>query len=192
MKALLKFTDAVDRFTDWQGWLSALLVLLVILIGFYNVVTRYVGQWIGVTLSSNAYIELQWYLFSAIFFLGFAYILKHHINVRVDFFYSRWNERQRAQLDFWGTVLFLIPFCLLGLYVTFTPVLRSWVTWEMSSDANGLPRAPVKSLIVIAFCFLLMQSLAQAIKYYALMRGYHEIKHRLSSQGYGETTPEQS
>lgn len=188
MKTLLKFADAVDRFAEWQGGLSALLVILVILVGFYNVVTRYVGQWIGVTLSSNAYIELQWYLFSAIFFFGFAYILKHHINVRVDFFYSRWNEKQRALLDFLGTLLFLIPFCLLGLYVTFTPVLRAWVTWEMSSDANGLPRAPVKSLVVIAFTFLLLQSVAQLIKYYALMRGYREIQHRLSSQGYGETS----
>ncbi|MEZ4733300.1 MAG: TRAP transporter small permease subunit [Caldilineaceae bacterium] len=190
MKRLLKFADAVDHFTEWQGTLSALLVIVVILIGFYNVVTRYFGQWIGVTLSSNAYIELQWYLFSAIFFFGFAYILKHHVNVRVDFFYSRWNEKQRAALDFWGTVLFLIPFCLLGLYVTITPVLRSWITWEMSSDANGLPRAPVKSLVVIAFSFLLVQSFAQAVKYYALMRGMNEVKHRLSSQSYGEITPE--
>ena len=191
MKGLLKFADAVDRMTEWQGTLSALLVILVILIGFYNVVTRYIGQWIGVTLSSNVHIELQWYLFSAIFFLGFAYVLKHHINVRVDFFYSKWNEKQRAALDFWGTILFLIPFCILGLYVTFTPVMRSWVTWEMSSDANGLPRAPVKSLVVIAFSFLLVQSIAQAIKYYALMRGYREIEHRLSSQGYGSTAPQQ-
>jgi TRAP-type mannitol/chloroaromatic compound transport system permease small subunit len=191
MKGLLKFADAVDRITEWQGGLSALLVIIVILIGFYNVVTRYVGQWIGITLSSNAYIELQWYLFSAIFFLGFAYILKHHINVRVDFFYSKWDEKQRAALDFWGTTLFLIPFCILGLYVTFTPVMRSWVTWEMSSDANGLPRAPVKSLVVIAFSFLLVQSVAQAIKYYALMRGYRDVQHRLNSQGYSGTAQQQ-
>lgn len=191
MKGLLKFADAVDRITEWQGSLSAILVIVVILIGFYNVVTRYVGQWIGITLSSNAYIELQWYLFSAIFFLGFAYILKHHINVRVDFFYSKWDETQRAALDFWGTILFLIPFCLLGLYVTFTPVMRSWITWEMSSDANGLPRAPVKSLVVIAFSFLLVQSVAQAIKYYALMRGHREIQHRLNSQGYNGTAQQQ-
>lgn len=182
MKALLKFAAAVDRFTEWQGLLSALLVLVVILIGFYNVVTRYIGQWIGITLSSNVYIELQWYLFSAIFFLGFAYVLKHHINVRVDFFYSRWSEQGKARLDFWGTVLCLIPFCLLGLYVTFSPVLRSWVTWEMSSDANGLPRAPVKSLVVMAFTFLLIQAIAQAIRYYAIMQGKTEVVHTLYSQ----------
>lgn len=182
MKALLKFVAVVDRFTEWQGLLSAMLVLLVIVIGFYNVVTRYIGQWIGVTLSSNAYIELQWYLFSAIFFFGFAYVLKHHINVRVDFFYSRWSRRGQARLDFWGTVLFLIPFCLLGLYVTFSPVLRSWMTWEMSSDANGLPRAPVKSLVVIAFVFLLIQGIAQAIKYYAIMQGLLVEGHTLYPQ----------
>jgi TRAP-type mannitol/chloroaromatic compound transport system permease small subunit len=175
MRVLLRFTRLVDRFTEGQGAISALLVLVVILVGFYNVVTRYVGRSLGVNLSSNAYIELQWYLFSAIFFLGFAYILKHHVNVRVDFLYSHWSERRRAAVDFWGTLLFLIPFCLIGLYVTINPVLRSWLTWEISSDANGLPRAPVKSLVVIAFTFLLIQSIAQTIKYYAIMIGSSEL-----------------
>lgn len=175
MRTLLRFVRMVDRFSEWQGMLSALLVLLVVVVGFYNVSTRYVGRSLGVSLSSNVYIELQWYLFSAVFFLGFAHVLKNNSNVRVDFLYSKWDERRKAMVDFWGTVLFIIPFCFLGLYVTFNPVLRSWLTWEMSSDANGLPRAPVKSLVVIAFAFLLLQSVAQAIKYYAVMRGNRKV-----------------
>lgn len=181
LQPLLRFARFMDRITEWQGAVSAMLVVVVVTVGFYNVVTRYLGRYIGTQLSSNAYLELQWYLFSAIFFLGFAYILKHHVNVRVDFFYAKLSERGRALIDFWGTVLFLIPFCVIGLWVTVTPVWRSWVTWEMSSDANGLPRAPVKSLVVIAFVFLLLQAIAQAVKYYAILRGHTEIMNEILS-----------
>lgn len=181
LQPLLKFAKAIDRITEWQGFISAMLVLVVVAVGFYNVAARYIGRSIGMQLSSNVYIELQWYLFSAIFFLGFAYILKHHVNVRVDFFYAKLSEKGRATVDFLGTVLFLIPFCVMGLWVTVSPVWRSWITWEMSSDANGLPRAPVKSLIVIAFCFLLLQAIAQAIKYYAIINGHHEVMQELLS-----------
>lgn len=186
MKGLIRFARLIDKLTEFQGAISAFLVVVVVLVGFYNVATRYLGRFIGLQLSSNVYIELQWYLFSAIFFLGFAYILKHHINVRVDFLYAKWSETRRALVDFWGTILFLIPFCLIGLFVTITPVWRSWVIWEMSSDADGLPRAPVKSLIVIAFTFLLLQSIAQAIKFYAVMRGHHEVAAEIAADATGE------
>lgn len=181
LQILLKFAKVIDRITEWQGFASAMLVIVVVAIGFYNVATRYLGRFIGMQLSSNVYIELQWYLFSAIFFLGFAYILKHHINVRVDFFYAKLDVRGRAMIDFWGTLLFLIPFCIIGLIVTISPVWRSWISWEMSSDANGLPRAPVKSLIVIAFTFLLLQAIAQAVKYFAVIRGHTEIMDEILS-----------
>lgn len=181
LQPLLKFARFVDRITEWQGAISAMLVMVVVAVGFYNVATRYLGRYIGMQLSSNVYIELQWYLFSAIFFLGFAYILKHHVNVRVDFFYANLSAKGRAMIDFWGTVLFLIPFCIIGLWVTVSPVWRSWVTWEMSSDANGLPRAPVKSLVVIAFSFLMLQAIAQAVKYFAIIRGHQEIMENILS-----------
>ena len=149
-------------------------------VGFYNVVARYLGRLIGIQLSSNALIELQWYLFSLMFFLGFAYILKHGANVRVDFYYANWTKKQQALVDFIGTVLFGIPFCILGIAVTFYPVLQSWGllpdgswgTWEISPDANGLPRAPIKTMIIVGFVTLLLQSIAQAIKYLAVYKGY--------------------
>ena len=180
IRFLLTLSRKIDRITDIIGSWSTLLVLLTILVGFYNVIARYVGRLIGVQLSSNALIELQWYLFSLMFFCGFAYILKHGENVRVDFLYANWTEKQRALVDFIGTVFFLIPFCILGWYVTIDPVLDSWGympdgtwgTWEMSPDADGLPRAPIKSTILFAFATLFAQAVSQASKYLAILKGY--------------------
>lgn len=182
MRSLLKFATAIDAISEFFGAIANYVVVLVILVGFYNVAARYIGRLIGVTLASNTYIELQWYLFSVIFFLGFGYILKHGVNVRVDFLYTRFGPKGRAWIDLLGTILFLIPFCLIGLYVTYSPVLRSWVTWEMSSDAGGLPRAPIKSFIILAFVLLLLQSIAQAIKYVAVLRGDPEVTQTLYAE----------
>lgn len=108
---------------------------------------------------------------------GFAYILKHNLNVRVDFWYANWPPRRRALIDFAGTLLFLIPFCILAIVVTINPVLFSWGrlpngnwgTWEVSPDPDGLPRAPIKSMIIVAFVLLLLQAISQAIKYFAII-----------------------
>ena len=155
----------IDRITDIIGSWSTVLVLLTIAVGFYNVIARYIGRFVGIQLSSNALIELQWYLFSLMFFCGFAYILKHGENVRVDFLYANWTEKQRALVDFIGTVFFLIPFCILGLCVTIDPILDSWGympdgtwgTWEMSPDADGLQKGIKKKTVpkksTIACCF---------------------------------------
>ena len=180
IRALLNFSRAIDKITERIGSLTAGMVILTILVGFYNVIARYVGRLIGIQLSSNALIELQWYLFSMMFFLGFAYILKHGANVRVDFLYTNWTAKQQALVDLLGTLLFAIPFCILGIWVTIDPVLQSWGllpdgnwgTWENSPDANGLPRAPIKTMIIVAFVTLLLQAIAQAIKYLAVYKGY--------------------
>ncbi|MCC6169815.1 MAG: TRAP transporter small permease subunit [Caldilineaceae bacterium] len=194
MRALLRLTRGIDRFTESLGTLSTLLVLITLSVGFYNVVARYVGRFIGLQLSSNLFIELQWYLYSLVFFLGFAYILKHDVNVRVDFLYANWSPRRRAWVDLLGTVFLLIPFCLLGIYVTIEPVLASWGrlpsgswgAWELSPDPNGLPRAPLKSMIIVAFVTLLIQALAQCIKYIAVLRGDAETVDKLKTEAEGQ------
>jgi TRAP-type mannitol/chloroaromatic compound transport system permease small subunit len=190
MQVLLKLSQGIDRVTEWLGTASTWLVVLTVAVGFYNVIARYVGRLIGVKLSSNALIELQWYLFSILFFLGFAYILKHGANVRVDFLYTNWTEKQRAMVDFWGTVLFLIPFCLLGLWVSIGPVLQSWGqlpdgswgSWELSPDADGLPRAPIKTMLIVAFGLMLVQALSQVIKYLAILKGYPGASEALQTE----------
>jgi TRAP-type mannitol/chloroaromatic compound transport system permease small subunit len=188
MSRLIQLSQAIDAAIDRLGKAVTWLILLTIAVGFYNVTMRYIGRFVGVSLSSNALIELQWYLFSIMFCLGFAYSLKHGSNVRVDFLYSQWNPKKRAWIDLLGTLLFLIPFCLLGLWVSWGPVLYSWGylpdgswgTWEISSDANGLPRAPIKTMLLVAFATLLIQSISQAIKYLAIIQGYTQVADRLA------------
>lgn len=182
MRGLLKVAAFIDSVTERMGGLANWIVIITIGVGFYNVVARYVGRYLGVRLSSNVFIELQWYLFSLIFFLGFAYILKHGVNVRVDFLYTNWSEKRQAWIDFLGTLLFLIPLCLIGIYVTYNPVMSSWGrlpngswgTWEVSPDPEGLPRAPIKTMIIVAFVLLLFQSISQAIKHMAVILGYSD------------------
>ncbi|GIV84662.1 MAG: C4-dicarboxylate ABC transporter substrate-binding protein [Candidatus Roseilinea sp.] len=182
MKALLRVASFIDSITDRLSGLISIIVVLAVLAGFLNAALRYLGQALQRTLISNELIQLQWYLFSLLFLIGFPYLLKHNVNVRVDFFYSRWGPRQRALVDFLGTLLFLLPFCLLAIYVSIGPVLTSWGRlpdgswgpWEVSSDAGGLPLAPLKSLIIVGFFGLLVQAISQLIKYVAVLLGYHE------------------
>jgi TRAP-type mannitol/chloroaromatic compound transport system permease small subunit len=195
IRLLIKLSQAIDKVTDFIGSSTTWIVILTVGVGFYNVLARYIGRFIGLKLSSNTLIELQWYLFSLMFFLGFAYVLKHGANVRVDFLYANWSEKRRALVDFLGTVFFLIPFCILGIWVTIDPVLQSWGlspdgtwgTWEVSPDADGLPRAPIKTVIIIAFITLLAQSISQAIKYLAVLKGYTQIARAI--QGDSEQLP---
>ncbi len=177
---LMQIAALIDAAIETIGKLLNGLVLATIAVGFYNVMARYIGRFLGMQLSSNVFIELQWYLFSITFLLSFPYILKHGANVRVDFLEARWSDRRKAMIAVWGTVLFLIPFCGLALWVTFNPVLQSWGrlpdgtwgTWEVSPDANGLPRAPIKSMILVSFTLLLLQGVSQAIKAWAVWFGH--------------------
>ncbi|MEZ4658271.1 MAG: TRAP transporter small permease subunit [Caldilineaceae bacterium] len=176
MRALLRFADLVDAVSERLGNIATLLVIVAIIVGFYNVVVRYLGQFIGVQLASNLWIETQWYIYSLIFFLAFPYILKHGDNVRVDFLYTNWSLRRRAWVDLLGTVLFLIPFCIIGIAVTISPVLSSWRIMEWSPDPGGLPRAPIKTMIIVAFAMLLIQAITQVIKYLAVLTGHSEVE----------------
>lgn len=169
MKALLRLSALIDSLTEAIGRLLTYIVLVMVLISFFNALTRYVGRFLGRQLTSNMFIETQWYLFSILFFLGFAYILKHNLNVRVDILYTNWSPKRKAWIDLLGTLFFLIPFCILAIYVTLNPVLFSWTLREISPDPDGLPRYPIKAMIIVAFALLLLQSIAQAIKYVAIL-----------------------
>ena len=171
LSALLKISGVIDNLSERVGSVSVGLVIITVVVGFYNVLVRYLGQFIGVQLSSNFFIELQWYLYSLVFFLGFAYILKNGINVRVDFIYANWSRKRQALLDFWGHLILLVPYCVIGIWVTVNPVLTSWRQWELSPDPDGLPRAPLKTMIIVAFVLLLLQAISELIKLFAVIRG---------------------
>jgi TRAP-type mannitol/chloroaromatic compound transport system permease small subunit len=190
LRKLLHFSQQLDLLAEFNGWLSGWLIVLTIAVGFFNVVARYVGRMIGAQLTSNTLIELQWYLFSITFLLGFSYVLKHGANVRVDFLYANWDEKRKALVDFIGTVMFLIPFCILGLITSFNYALQSWGrlpdgSWgaaELSLDAGGLPRAPIKTVLVIGFFLLFLQAISQAIKYLAIFKGYTQVADQLRAE----------
>jgi TRAP-type mannitol/chloroaromatic compound transport system permease small subunit len=172
MQNLLRLASAIDKANEqigrWSGWLA----LAMVLIGAFNAVARYLSRFIGADLSSNAYIELQWYMFSALFLLGAAYTLKHNAHVRVDVLFGRLSKTARCWINLAGTVLFLIPFCVLAIIVTWPSVRNSWAVFETSPDPGGLPRYPVKTLIPLAFVLLILQGVSFAIKQAAALRGH--------------------
>lgn len=155
---------------EWIGRFSSWLILLMLLIGVWNVVGRYGGYFLRRNLSSNALIEVQWYFFDLVFLLGAAYTLKHNDHVRVDVFYSNWSPRRKAWADLLGTLCFLIPFCLMVIYFSWNTIVSSWAIWEGSPDPGGLPRYPIKSFIIIGFVLLIVQGVSEAIKKIAFLR----------------------
>ncbi len=171
MQTLLRVSRAIDALNERIGQLMYWLVLFMVLIGVYNAVTRKLGQYTGVSLSSNAYLELQWYLFSLLFLWGAAYTLKHNAHVQVDVIYAQLSARKRAWIDLLGAVFFLIPFSLLVIWVSWPMVSNSWAVLEVSPDPGGLPRYPIKTAIPVAFVLLLLQGVSEAIKRVAVLRG---------------------
>ena len=142
-----------------------------ILIGAFNAIARYLGRFVGANLSFTAAIELQWYLFSLVFLLGAAYALRHDAHVRVDVLYGQLSPRARAWIDLLGTILFLIPFSIFMLLVSYPSVLASWRIREVSPDPGGLPRYPIKTVVLIAFVLLLLQGISELLKQVAILRG---------------------
>ena len=164
MNKLLKIARAIDLINEWIGRVTYWLVLLMVAVGAWNVLGRYIGRIIGTNLTSNALIEIQWYLFDVVFLFGAAYALKYNEHVRVDIFYKGWSRRRQALVNFLGNVLFLIPFSCLIIYYSWGTVINSWNILEKSPDPGGLPRYPIKSAIILAFILLILQGISEAIK----------------------------
>lgn len=172
MVLLRRLSAAVDALNDRIGRAIRWLALVMVLLGAYNAIARYLTKYTGVSLASNAFTELQWYLFSLIFLLGAAYGLRHDVHVRVDVLFERLSRRARAWVDLAGTVLFLIPFCVLMLWVSWPAVRNSWMIRETSPDPGGLARYPIKAAILVGFVLLLLQGLSQLVKQVDAIRGH--------------------
>jgi TRAP-type mannitol/chloroaromatic compound transport system permease small subunit len=168
----LKFSRAVDRLNDRIGAAVQWLTLVMVLVGSFNALARWATRYTGVSLSSNAYIDLQWYLFSVLFLLGAAWGLNQDAHVRVDVLYSRLTRKARAWIDLVGSVLFLLPFSAMMLWVSVPSVRASWAVREASPDPGGLPRYPIKTVILIAFVLLFLQGLSEIVKRIAIIRGH--------------------
>jgi len=164
VKILQRTSEIINAINEWVGRLASWLVLLMVMIGGWNVVGRFIGRWTEQSLSSNALIETQWYLYALIFLLGAAYTLKHNAHVRVDVFHRNWPPKWKAIAELVGTLLFLIPFCSLVIFFSWKPILNSWKISEVSPDPDGLPRYPIKSIILVGFSLLILQGISTAIQ----------------------------
>ncbi len=176
MRKLLALAQGIDRVIAWIGQSAAWLALVMLAIGGWNVVGRYVGKILGQNLSSNSLLEAQWYLFDLIFLLGAAYTLQKNDHVRVDIIYKSLGDRQRALVNLLGTLLFLLPFCGLVIFYSWGSVVNSWQIWENSPDPGGLPRYPIKSIIIVSFVLLIIQGISEAIKNWVIVCGYGTAK----------------
>ncbi len=169
MTSLRRISAAIDRVNDRIGSAIQWLALVMVVIGAFNAIARYTDQYTGMSLSSNAYLDLQWYFFSLIFLMGSAYGLNHDYHVRVDVLYARLGRRGRAWIDLIGSILFLVPFAGVMLWVSWGPVVRSWSILEASADPGGLPRYPIKTVILVSFFLLLLQAISQIVKNAAIL-----------------------
>lgn len=167
--AIARIIDAVN---ERIGRAVLWLVLAVTLISAANALMRY-----GFGMSSNAWLEIQWYLFGAIFLLAAGYTLKHNGHVRIDVLYGRWSPRARAWIDLLGTALFLLPLCALMVWLSWHGFVEAFQRGEVSSDAGGLIRWPVRLLIPLGFALLGLQGVSELIKRVAFLRGHGKLPH---------------
>lgn len=172
MQTLLRLSRWIDALNEKIGRFTSWLVLLMVVLGVWNVVGRYGGYMLRQNLSSNALLESQWYIFDLVFLLGAAYTLRHNEHVRVDVLSSMWTRKQRAIADLFGSLFLLIPFCVMVIWFSWQAVVDSWRIGEMSPDPGGLARYPIKAMIIVGFVLLIFQGISEAIKNLAILTGH--------------------
>lgn len=163
---LLRMSRWIDALNERVGQAIYWLVLVAVLVSAGNATIRY-----ALDTSSNAWLELQWYLFSAVFLLGAGYTLLHNEHVRIDVVFGRLTPRKRAWVDLLGGIFFLLPMAVVITGLSWPIFVESYVRDEVSSDAGGLLRWPVKLLIPIGFLLLTLQGVSEIVKRIAFLRG---------------------
>lgn len=169
MNLLLKWSGLIDKLNEWIGRQLAWLVLAAALISALNAVVRKVFS-----TSSNAFLEIQWYLFAAIFLLAAGYTLLRQEHVRIDVLIGRFSKRTQIKVEIFGIVAFLMPFVVTVMALTWPLVVRAYVSGEMSYNAGGLIRWPVYALVPLGFGLLGLQAGSELIKRVAYLCGLIE------------------
>lgn len=169
MVGLLALSRAIDRMNELIGKTVAWCILAAILVSSINAVVRK-----AFNMSSNAWLELQWYLFGAAFLLAAAYTLKQNEHIRIDLIYGSLSRKRQHWIDLLGHLFFLMPFCLVMIYYLVPYFLLSWRSGEMSSSAGGLIIWPAKLLLLSSFILLALQGVSEIVKKIAVMRGIIE------------------
>jgi TRAP-type mannitol/chloroaromatic compound transport system permease small subunit len=163
---LLSLSKLIDRLNEFIGRWLAWLVLAAVLISAGNAIVRKAFNY-----SSNGLLEIQWYLFAALFMLAAGYTLMRQEHVRIDVISGRFSKRTQIWIDIVGLSLFLIPFVIVVAYMAMPLVIRAYETNEMSSNAGGLIRWPVFAMLPIGLALLGVQALSELIKRVAFLKG---------------------
>ena len=171
MDAALRLSSLIDALNRQIARVMGWALFAMVLVGAYNAIARSLEKELGLALSSNAYIEAQWYLFSLVFLLGAPYALRSNAHVRVDVLYGEHPARGKAWTALLGGLLFLIPFCAFAIWISWDFVSNSVEVRELSPDPGGLPRWPLKLVVPVAFGLLGLQGISEVVKRVAFLRG---------------------
>ena len=167
MKFLLRCSGLIDAMNERLSTIADWLVLLSCAISAGNAFSRY-----AFNISSNAWLEIQWYMFGALVMLGASYTLKKNEHVRVDIVYANVSTRRQIGIDIFGTILFLLPATLIMAYLSWPIFHNAWVENEISSNAGGLVRWPIKIFLPLGFALLSLQGVSELIKRIAMLTGH--------------------
>src|SRR5882724_399055 len=167
MRPLLAVSTAIDLLNEKIGYICNFLVLAACIVSAANAMIRYAFGY-----SSNGWLELQWYMFAVLVMFGASYTFKRNEHVRVEILYLMLSERGQLWLDLIGTLCFLIPSCLLLSYLSWPFFYQAYAVGELSSNAGGLIRWPIKFVVPAGFVFLALQGLSEVIKRIAALKGY--------------------
>jgi TRAP-type mannitol/chloroaromatic compound transport system permease small subunit len=166
MKLLLALSRAIDTLNEHVGRLTYWLILAAVLISAGNAVVRY-----SVNMSSNAWLEIQWYLFSFVFLFCAGYTLLHNQHVRIDVISGQLSGRARAWIDIFGTVFFLMPMAIAIMWLSWPVFLDAYQSGEVSTNAGGLTVWPGRLMLPLGFFLLILQGVSELIKRIAFLRG---------------------
>lgn len=166
MNTLLRLCGAIDAVNDRVGRLTMWLVLAAVLLSSLNAISRK-----AFSVSSNAYLEMQWYLFAGVFLLGAGNVLLKNEHVRIDALAGRWTRRTQVWIDVVGLLVFLLPLCVWVVLQSWPVFAQAWTSGEMSSNAGGLIRWPSYLMLPVGFALLGLQALSELIKRIAFLRG---------------------
>jgi TRAP-type mannitol/chloroaromatic compound transport system permease small subunit len=167
MPFLLNISRLIDAFSELIGKLVMWFILATTLISAGNAIVRKMFD-----SSSNALLEIQWYLFAVVFMLGSGYAFLRNAHVRIDFVSSKFSARGRNWVDIFGIIIFLFPLCYMMATLGWPLFERAWNTGEMSSNSGGLIRWPVYGLIPLGFAILFLQGVSELIKRIAFLTGH--------------------
>jgi TRAP-type mannitol/chloroaromatic compound transport system permease small subunit len=172
MSVLIALARFIDRITAFVGKAVSWLILLAVLVSAGNAISRKAFD-----VASNAWLELQWYLFGAAYLLAAAYTLQQNEHIRIDILYNMYSRRRQNIVDLFGHIFFLMPFVLLMLSYFFPYVLLSYHSGEVSTNAGGLIIWPGKLMLLLGFALLALQGVSEIVKKIAIMRGLIPDEH---------------